>query len=438
MSTRSMLAVRGSIVHCLGNPAEMGKVAIEYFADGVLLIADGKVQQVGDAQVLLPSLSGDVEILDRRGKLIMPGFIDTHIHYPQTDIIASYGEQLLDWLNKYTFPAEREFANEAHAAEVADFFLQELLRNGTTTAMVMGTVHSVSVDAFFKAAQQRDMRMIAGKVLMDRHAPEYLQDTAQQGYDESLALIESWHGQGRLSYAITPRFAPTSTEAQLELAGALAKEHPTTYIHTHVAENPHEVEWVASLFPQHRSYLDVYDHHGLLRERSNYAHCIYLDDADRERMAASQASMAFCPTSNLFLGSGLFDHQQALDLKLRVGLATDVGGGSSFNMLQTANEAYKVQQLNNRSLTPEQAFYLLTLGGAHALFLDDVIGNFAAGKEADFLIIDPDCTPLMRRRMSKVNDLAEQLFVLMMLGDDRAVAETYIHGRCAYQRDAVI
>lgn len=430
-------AIRGAIAHCLDDPGhDANSPAVEYFADGLLILKHGRVAQVGASEALLESLPENAPIADHRGQLIVPGFIDSHIHYAQTDMIASHGEQLLEWLNKYTFPTEAEFANAEHAHEVARFFLQELLRNGTTTALVLGTVHQQSIAALFNAAHDRNMRMIAGKVLMDRHAPGYLLDSPEAAYAESKTLIDQWHGKGRQLYAITPRFAPTSSDAQLQQAGRLAREYPDVYVHTHVAENRNEVAWVAKLFPDSRSYLDVYDQYGLLRDKTVYAHCIHLDATDRQRMADSGASMAFCPTSNLFLGSGLFDLNAAETLNIRVGLATDVGAGTSFSMLQTLNEAYKVLQLQGQNLSPLRALYLATLGGARALSLDDRLGNFAVGKEADFVVLDPACTPLMQRRMNRTHDLGEQLFVLMMMGDDRTVAATYIHGQRAYSRDS--
>jgi guanine deaminase len=359
----------------------------------------------------------------------VPGFIDCHIHYPQTDLIASYGTQLLDWLETYTFPTESRFADSEHAAEAAGFFIDELLRNGTTTALVLGTVHPQSVDAIFTAAGRRNLRLMAGKVLMDRNCPEYLRDTPDSAYRDSKALIERWHGQDRLLYAITPRFAPTSSAEQLQRAGQLAAEHPDTFIHTHVAENRDEVDWVARLFPESRSYLDVYDRFGLLRERAVYAHCLHLDREDRRRVAQTGAAMAFCPTANLFLGSGLFDLAAARELGVRVGLGTDVGGGTSFSQLRVLSEAYKVLQLQGQTLAPLQALYLLTLGSARALYLDDKIGSFATGKEADFVVLDPAATPLLARRMKTAGDITEKLFALIMLGDDRVVAATYVLGQ---------
>ncbi len=426
-------AFRASILDFVGDPAE-SETAHRHFADGLLVLRDGLVVEVGPAPELLPRLPAGAEVVDYSGRLLMPGFVDTHVHYAQTDMIASYGEQLLEWLERYTFPTEQKFSDPAHAREAADFFLTELLRNGTTTAMVFATVHSASVDAFFEAARQRRLRMIAGRVMMDRNAPAYLHDSADVAYDESGALIDRWHDRGRLSYAVTPRFAPTSSERQLELAGRLLDERPGVYLQSHVAENRNEVAWVAQLFAWSRSYVDVYDHFGLLRPRAVYAHCLHLDAVDRQRMAATGAAMSFCPTSNLFLGSGLFDRAAARAHGVRVGLGTDVGAGTSFSMLRTLDEAYKVAQLAGQRMTPLDAFYLATLGSARALYLDDRIGSFAQGNEADFIVLDLEATPLLARRMQSTATLAERLFVLMMLGDDRAVLATHVMGELAYAR----
>ena len=318
----------------------------------------------------------------------MPGFIDAHIHYPQTQVVGSYGAQLLDWLHNYTFVEEQKFADPGHCARIAEFFLDELVRCGTTTAMVYCTVHPQSVDAFFAAAERRGARMIAGKTMMDRDAPEALTDTAQRGYDESKALIERWRGRGRLDYAITPRFAVTSSQAQLEAAGALAREFPEAYVQTHLDENKAEIDLVAARFPDAGSYLDVYDRAGLLGPRSVFGHCIHLEDSEVAAMAASRSVAAFCPTSNLFLGSGLFDQARLVDAGVRVALATDVGGGTSYSMLRTAAEGYKVLQLNRQSWPAAQAFYRMTLGNARALGLDDRIGAIEIGKEADLVVLD--------------------------------------------------
>lgn len=419
--------MRGEIVSFEDDPRKSPQ-ALRHWPDGLLLIEDGRIAEVGDASRLLGTIPPGTPVDDWRGKVILPGFVDTHIHYPQTDVIASHGEQLLGWLERYIFPAESRFGDAEVARETADFFLNELLRNGTTTALVMATVHPQSVDAIFEAAFARGLRLAAGKMLMDRNCPEALRDTAQSGYDQSLALIGRWHGKGRLSYAVTPRFAPTSSNAQLEAAGALFQRNPGVLMHTHVAENPDEVRWVKELFPEARSYLDVYERFGLLGPRAVLAHGIYLDDVDRSRLAATGAAIAFCPTSNLFVGSGIFDYAKAHCAGVKVSMATDVGGGTSFSMLRTMHEAYKVSQLAGAPLLPLDAFYLATLGGARAMGMDDAIGSCVPGREADFVVLDPQATPLMARRMARAETLEERLFALMMLGDDRSVAATYILG----------
>lgn len=433
--TTNIKAYRAAILHSLADPAVVGvEQSYQYFEDGILLIENGQVAQVGAASELLPKLAG-VEITEYRDALITPGFIDTHIHYPQTGMIASYGEQLLDWLNTYTFPTERQFEDKAHASDVAAIFLKELLRNGTTTALVFGSVHPQSVDAFFEQAEALNLRMIAGKVLMDRNAPDYLTDTAESGYAESKALIERWHGKGRLHYAVTPRFAPTSTPEQLELAGKLLGEYPDLYMHTHLSENRKEIEWVKALFPERKGYLDVYDHHKLIGPRAVFAHGVHLCDDECKRLAETGSAVAFCPTSNLFLGSGLFDLNKLEAHGVRVGLGTDVGAGTSFSQLQSLNEAYKVMQLQGKKLDPFKSLYLATLGGANALYLDDQLGNFLPGKDADFLVLDYNATPLISYRMQQAKSLEERLFALTMLGDDRAVKETFAAGVSVHQRD---
>ena len=422
-------AFRGDFLHCLRDPGLDGDVAaIEFVRDGMLLVRDGRIETLQPAASVASQLGPDVPVNDYRGHLIVPGFIDTHVHYPQVDVIASHGTQLLHWLERYTFPEERKFADAAYARATAEFFLDQLIANGTTTAAVYCTVHPQSVDAFFEAAAPRRLRMIAGKALMDRNCPEYLRDTAETGYRDSKALIERWHGKDRLAYAITPRFAPTSTPEQLARTGQLAREHPDVYIQSHVAENPGEVAWARELFPEARSYLDVYERAGLLRDRAIYGHCIWLDDTDRARMAATGAAAAFCPTSNLFLGSGLYDLKRADELGVRTGLATDVGGGTSYSMLATMGAAYQVQQLQGVSLSPAKALYLATLGAAKSLCLEDRIGNFAQGKEADFVVLDRQATPLLTRRMSLGRDAQDSLFAFMLLGDERAVAATFVLG----------
>ncbi len=433
------VAIRGALLDCVGDPFyEPVAQAVRYFADGLLLVRQGHIEAIGPYEDLQSQL-GDVPLIDRRGCLITPGFIDTHIHYPQTGMIAAYGEQLLEWLNRYTFPTERKFADPVYARSVAEVFLDELLKNGTTTALVFAAVFPASVEAFFSAAEARHLRMISGKVMMDSNAPDYLSDTAQSAYDESKALIEKWHGRGRLLYAVTPRFAGTSSEAQLRLAARLLDEFPDVYLHTHLSENVNEVTWIKELFPQYGGYLDVYDQTGLVRERSLFAHGVQLTDAEFQRLSAAKAAISFCPTSNLFLGSGLFRLEQAKDPEhpVKVGLGTDVGAGTSFSMLQTTNEAYKVAQLRGQKLSAFKALFLATLGGARALCLEDQLGSFKPGNEADFVVLDPKATPLLALRneggippsLEAVEDL---LFSLVIMGGDRAVSATYIMGELAY------
>jgi len=368
-------------------------------------------------------------LTELRGKLIVPGFIDCHVHCPQLDIIAAYGEQLLDWLHRYAYPVEMRFSDPDYAREVAGVFIDELLNNGTTTALVFGTVHAHSADAIFEAAETRDMRLIAGKVLMDCNCPEALMDDAVSAYNDSKSLIERWHGRGRLGYAITPRFALTSTRTQLDAAGRLAHEYPDVWVHTHLAENTEEVEQIARQFPSSRSYLDVYDQFGLLRERSVFAHCLHMDSEDRACMAARGGAAAFCPSSNLFLGSGLFDLAAIRDANIRCGLGTDVGGGTSLSLLKTASDAYKVLHLQDHALPPMRSLYLATLGAAEALYLDDRIGNFLPGKEADFVVLDPGATSLTARRTAVAETIEERFFALLTLADDRHVAQTFVRGQ---------
>jgi len=428
-------AVRANLLHFMDDP-DVTENAWQYIEDGLLILNQGRVVALGKYQDWISCLPDGSQLYDYSGKLVMPGFIDTHNHYPQTEMIASYGAQLLEWLEKYTFPTESKFSNRDFSDSIAEFFCDELLRNGTTTSGVFATVHPESVDAIFGAAQKRDMCLISGKVMMDRNAPDFICDTAETSYQQSVELIKRWHQKGRALYGVTPRFAPTSSPEQLEAAGQLLKEHAGLYLQSHVAENHDEVAWVKKLFPERRSYLDVYEHYGLLGERAVYAHCIHLDKTDRERMADSGAAMAFCPTSNLFLGSGLFDLNAAQAENIRVGVATDVGGGTSFSMLQTLNEAYKVSQMAGQTLSPMKAFYLATLGGAKSLYLEQSLGNFEVGKEADFVVIDLEATALMQRRMTQSDSIADALFALMMLGDDRAVVATHVMGQRQYLKAA--
>lgn len=427
-------AYRARLLDFTDDPAR-DAAGCRWHEDGVLIVADGRVLGAGDFAQCRSGLAPATEIVDLRDKLIVPGFIDTHVHYPQTDIIASPASGLLSWLDTHTFPAERAFADHAYATEVARFFFDELLRNGTTTAMVYCTSHPVSVEAFFEESTARKLRMVAGKCLMDRHCPEWLADRTEDGILESERLLKAWHGRGRQLYAITPRFAGTSSERQLQLAGELARAYPDVFIQSHVAENTEEVAWIRKLFPDARSYLDVYDRHGLLRERAMYAHCIWLDDSDRARMAETGTAAAICPTSNFFLGSGLFDIGRADAARMPLSLGTDIGAGTSFSMLQTMNALYKVARMGGTHLPAVRMFYLATLGAARAMRLEGTIGSFTPGAEADFIVLDPQATPLLARRTARAQNLEEWLFALAMLGDDRAVAATYIAGQCAHRRD---
>jgi guanine deaminase len=429
--------IRGRVLSFTDDPAVSGSRAYSLIEDGAVLVSGGLIAAVGAADDILRRASPSSVIDDHSGLLIMSGFIDAHVHYPQTQVIGSYGAQLLDWLYNYTFVEEQKFANPAHCARVAEFFLDELFRSGTTTAMVYCTVHPQSVDAFFSAAEQRGARMIAGKVMMDRDTPDALRDTAQRGYDESKTLIERWRGRGRLDYAITPRFAVTSTQAQLDAAGALAREFPQLYVQTHANENKAEIARVAALFPEAQSYVDVYARAGLLGPRSVLGHCIHLQDSEVAQLAESRAVAAFCPTSNLFLGSGLFDQARLTRAGARIALATDVGGGTSYSMLRTAAEGYKVLQLNGQSWPALEAFYRMTLGNARALSLDDRIGSIEVGKEADLIALDLRATPALAHRMETAEgNLEVELFALMTLGDDRAVRQTYVAGESRKNTDS--
>jgi guanine deaminase len=428
--TASTRVVRGRILSFRDDPRLVGERAHRLIEDGAVRIENGEIAAVGEARAILARAPPGAAIDDHSGKLVMPGFIDTHIHYPQTRVIGSYGAQLLDWLRKYTFVEEQKFSDPGHCETIARFFLDELFRQGTTTACVYCTVHPESVDAFFAESERRGVRMIAGKVMMDRNAPAALCDTPQRGYDESKALMARWRGRGRLDYAITPRFAVTSSEAQLEAAGALARESPGVYVQTHLSENFAEIAFVKRQFPWAKTYLDVYARYQLLGSRSIFGHCLHLEESEVAALARSHCVAAFCPTSNLFLGSGLFDKKRLDDAGVRVALATDVGGGTSYSMLQTANEAYKVLQMNGQSWPATQAFYQMTLGNARALGLQSRIGSIEPTREADLVVLDSRATPAMAHRMEAVEgDLSEELFVLMTMGDDRAVSETYVGGR---------
>jgi guanine deaminase len=430
--TSSRIALRGDLLDFDADPgfaSPREAAGVRYRADSWLLIDDGRI-----AGVQSEDPPAGYERIDHRGKLVTPGFIDTHVHSPQLDVIASHGTALLDWLETYTFPAECRFADEACAREGAARFLDALLAHGTTAAVVFPTVHKVSADTLFAAAQARGMRLIAGKCLMDRNAPQALRDTLESSEADSRELIAKWHGRERLAYALTVRFAPTSSDAQLAMAGHLLAEVPGLYMQTHVAENTDEVRWVAELFPTARSYLDVYERAGLLNERAVLAHGIWLDDDDRARIAATGAQIAFCPSSNLFLGSGLFDWQAASQAGAKVSIATDVGGGTSLSMLRTMADAYKVQAMRGIKPSAWQLLHASTRGAAQALGLAQEIGTFDAGKLADLAVWDWACGPVATHRDTLARDLHERVFAWLTLGDERNLVETRVAGIARFQR----
>ena len=430
MSTR---AIRGRLLSFLRAPRGAGDAkSYRYSDDGLVLIGgDGRIEAVGPTQELMSRVPAGAQVAQHAGALIMPGFIDAHIHYPQTQVIASYGAQLLEWLTKYTFVEEQKFANPDHAARNAEFFLDELFRNGTTTACAYCTAHPLSADALFAAADRRNAGMIAGNAVMDRNAPPGLLAPAATAIADSCDLIERWHGTGRQRYAVTPRFAATSTDAQLAELGALLNEFPTVLMQTHLDENLDEIATIKKLFPNDASYAAVYHRFGLLGPRSLMGHCIHMDDSEVALMRDSKAVAVFCPTSNLFIGSGLFNYERLHAAGVRIALATDVGGGTSYSMLRTAAEAYKVLQLQGQNLPSLAAFDLMTRGNAAALNLDGEIGVIAPGAYADLVVLDARATPAMAHRMEVARNLEEELFVLMTLGDDRAVRQTYIAGESA-------
>lgn len=427
------LAIRSRILHFLDEPLNDG-THVEYLEDGVLLVRDGKVSICRDARQAERDGLNLEQCEWLPDNLLMPGFIDTHVHSPQIDVMASYGTQLLDWLENYTFPAESKYADEAYATRAADDFLDYCLQVGTTTSFVFTTSYAQSTDALFSAAYERDMRLVAGKVLMDQNALPALQDTPQSGYDDSVELIKNWHGKGRLGYAVTPRFAGTSSNEQLTLAGRLLKEYPDVWLQTHMSENLEEISWLKTVYPDAKDYLDTYEQRGLSTERSIFAHCIHLTDSEISRLADSGGRIAFCPTSNLFLGSGLIPLEKLRGAGIPVSIATDVGGGTSLSMLVTLGEAYKVCQMQQHSMHPYEAFYMTTLGNARAVHLDQFVGNFEKGKEADFVILDPAPTPIIKRRIEQCKTISEELFVYMMLGDYRSIERTYCHGIERYNK----
>lgn len=417
--------IRGRVLDFHADPAET-EDSYRYVEDGAILIEAGRIVAVDDyARLGRPGLPE----IDHRPHLILPGFIDPHIHFPQVQVIASWGAQLLDWLNSYTFPEEARFADPDHATRMAGLFLDQLIAHGTTSAVAFCSVHAGSAEALFAAAEARNMAMIAGKVMMDRNAIPEVQDTPQQGYDDSKRLLEKWHGRGRQRYAITPRFAITSTPEQMEATGALAREFRDCHVQTHMSENLDEIELTLSLYPKARDYLDIYESYGLLSERLLLGHCIHLRDREIARMAETGSRAVFCPTSNLFLGSGLFDEAGLRAAGITSAIATDVGGGTSYSMLQTLNEGYKILQMRGQKLHPFAAFHWATRGNATALGMADRIGTLQPGSDADLVVLDSCATPAMALRSERAATLAEELFILQIMGDDRAVAQTYVAGR---------
>jgi len=439
--SQGITAIRGAALSYSQDPFQNPiEECFVYESDALVVMQNGVITAFGPASEISKSLPDEVVITRYDNCLIMPGFIDCHVHYPQTEIIGVYGKHLLDWLHEYTFVAEQNFKDSEHAHASAKVFLRESIRCGTTTSSVFCTVDPTSVDAFFEESDKLNMRNIAGKVLMDRHAPDELLETPQQGYEQTQDLIDRWHLKGRSLYSVTPRFAPTSSPEQMERTGAVWRENPGTYLQSHVAENAHEVEWVKELFPQQKNYVDVYAHFGQLGERSILGHGVHLSEGEFHVLHETGTAIAHCPTSNLFLGSGLFNIEKAMAASrpVRVGLATDLGAGTNFSQLVTMNEAYKVAQLNSYALSAHHAYYLATRGAANALYLDDKIGSIEVGMEADLTVLDLKATPVLGYRMKHTNSLDEVLFVLMTLGDDRTSCATYVAGKRVYSRELQI
>ncbi|MEM9631725.1 MAG: guanine deaminase [Pseudomonadota bacterium] len=423
------LLLRGRILTFKSEPQTPDDTSsYDYIEDGALLIEDGLIRARG-AYSDVVTKAGDAEIIDHRPHLLTAGFIDTHIHFPQVQIVASWGAQLLDWLNSYTFPEETRFADDDHAANMACRFFDLLINHGTTTSVAFCSVHKGSANAYFEEAEQRNMRVIGGKVMMDRNAPDGLRDTPISGYNDSKELIAKWHGRGRAHYAITPRFAITSTPDQMEMAGALVAEHPDCYVQTHLSENRNEIAYTLELYPKAKDYLDVYQSYGLLSAKMLLGHSIHLEPREIDVLAETRSRPVFCPTSNLFLGSGLFDDAGLRARGITNAIATDIGAGTSYSMLQSLNEGYKILQLQDQKLHPLRAFHWITRGNALALGLEDKIGTLDEGTEADIVVLNARATDAMSLRMERAETLSEELFVLQMLGDDRVIDEVYVAGR---------
>lgn len=423
--------LRGRLLSFNRAPQDMtDNASYTYEADGGLLMEGGLIVARGPYADIKAAAPADILEIDHRPHLILPGFIDTHLHFPQMQVIASYAANLLEWLNTYTFPEECRFVESAHAERIATHFYDELIRHGTTTAVAYCSVHKASADAYFGEAMKRNMRMVGGKVMMDRNAPQGLLDTAQMGYDETRQVIADWHGKGRNHVAITPRFAITSTPQQMKASAALAREFPDLHIQTHLSENHDEIKFTGELYPEAIDYTDIYARYDLLGPKTLFGHCIHLTDREADAMSEAGSIAVHCPTSNLFLGSGLFP-LKALSRRekpVRIGVATDIGGGSSYSMLRTMDEAYKIQQLLGERLNPLESYYHMTLGNADALSLSDRIGTLEPGSDADVVVLNAAATPAMALKMEVVRSLAEELFLLQTMGDDRAVVETYVAG----------
>ena len=430
---------RAPIYHCIETN---GNVEPIYIADGLMVVnsKSGRIVDIGSYSDLTSNWDTSNNLIHFKDRLIMPGFIDTHVHYPQYKVIASYGTSLLEWLDKYTFAEEQKFSDKDYADQIANLFLDELIKNGTTTVMTFCTSYRQSVDAFFAASEKRNLRMVAGKVMMDRNAPEELCDNPEDSYLDSKALIEKWHNKGRLRYAVTPRFALTSSQLQLEQASKLLNEYPDkngrkgVLLQSHLNENDEEIERVNELFPESKNYFGVYDDFGISGCNSVFGHCIHNTEEEYQKMAETGSKVSLCPTSNLFLGSGLFELEKLESYGIDVSLASDVGGGDSFSMFQVMNEAYKVCRMNDFNLDPVKAFYLTTLGAAKVLNMDDCIGNFEVEKEADFIVVDLNATEIISQKNKISANINDILFNLMTLGDDRLIDEVYIMGQRTFKK----
>jgi guanine deaminase len=430
----SRQAYRGAVFHLLADPDDAGPEAVCHYDDGVLIVEDGIVVEAAPWSESTLSALGGVPVEHFPGKLIVPGFVDAHVHYPQLDVVAAPGGPLLEWLSRYVFPAEERYGHREVAQEAAHFFLDRLLQSGVTSALVFATAHKVSAEALFEEALARNMRILSGKVLMDTNAPPGISDTAETGYMESKALIREWHEKGRLGYAVSPRFALTSSPRQLELAGRLLAEHPGVLLHTHLSENLGEIAAVHRAFPDCPDYLAVYEKFGLVGNRSVFAHAVHLTEAEWGRFGKAGTAVAFCPSANLFLGSGLFDIAAAAKSGAAVALGSDVGAGTSLSPFAVMADAFKVCRMKHHPIDAFRLFYLAGLGAAKALRIDSYVGNFAPGKEADFVVLDAAELPLLARRLAGARKFSEQLFARAILGDERAVARTYVAGRRAYAR----